>query len=87
MQPAARSQAVASLTIPSRSGPPARYRDCPARDVKAGHVRSATGGEVLGALAVAVHGQVPGGELQTMSYAYPTFHRAIEAALAGLAPA
>jgi pyruvate/2-oxoglutarate dehydrogenase complex dihydrolipoamide dehydrogenase (E3) component len=43
------------------------------------------GGEVLGALAVAVHGQVPVTVLQTMIYAYPTFHRAIEAALADLA--
>ncbi len=42
------------------------------------------GGEVLGALAVAVHGQVPIAGLRTMIYAYPTFHRAIEAALADL---
>jgi pyruvate/2-oxoglutarate dehydrogenase complex dihydrolipoamide dehydrogenase (E3) component len=39
------------------------------------------GGEVLGALAVAVHGEVPTARLRTMIYAYPTFHRAIEAAL------
>jgi pyruvate/2-oxoglutarate dehydrogenase complex dihydrolipoamide dehydrogenase (E3) component len=43
------------------------------------------GGEVLGALAVAVHGQVRVADLRTMIYAYPTFHRAIEAALADLA--
>jgi len=43
------------------------------------------GGEVLGALAVAVHGQVPVPELQSMIYASPTFHRAIEAALDDLA--
>jgi pyruvate/2-oxoglutarate dehydrogenase complex dihydrolipoamide dehydrogenase (E3) component len=43
------------------------------------------GGEVLGALAVAVHAQVPVAGLQAMIYAYPTFHRAIEAALADLA--
>jgi pyruvate/2-oxoglutarate dehydrogenase complex dihydrolipoamide dehydrogenase (E3) component len=43
------------------------------------------GGEVLGALVVAVHGQIPVTELRTMIYAYPTFHRAIEAALADLA--
>jgi pyruvate/2-oxoglutarate dehydrogenase complex dihydrolipoamide dehydrogenase (E3) component len=43
------------------------------------------GGEVLGALAVAVHGQVPVADLRTMIYAYPTFHRAIEAALDDLA--
>ena len=42
------------------------------------------GGEVLGALAVAVHAQVPIEELRAMIYAYPTFHRAIEAALAEL---
>jgi len=43
------------------------------------------GGEVLGALAVAVHGQVPVSDLRTMIYAYPTFHRAIEDALRDLA--
>jgi len=42
------------------------------------------GGEVLGALAVAVHGQVPVADLRTMIYAYPTFYRAIEAALEDL---
>jgi pyruvate/2-oxoglutarate dehydrogenase complex dihydrolipoamide dehydrogenase (E3) component len=35
------------------------------------------GGEVLGALVVAIHGQVPVSRLKTMIYAYPTFHRAI----------
>jgi hypothetical protein len=43
------------------------------------------GGEVLGVLAVAVHAQVPVTPLQAMIYAYPTFHRALEAALADLA--
>jgi pyruvate/2-oxoglutarate dehydrogenase complex dihydrolipoamide dehydrogenase (E3) component len=43
------------------------------------------GGEVLSALVVAVHGQVPAADLQTMIYAYPIFHRAIEAALDDLA--
>ncbi len=43
------------------------------------------GGEVLGALVVAVHAQVPVADLQTMIYAYPTFHRAIEDALRDLA--
>ena len=43
-----------------------------------------TGGEVLGALAVAVRGEVPVATLRNMIYAYPTFHRAIEAALADL---
>jgi pyruvate/2-oxoglutarate dehydrogenase complex dihydrolipoamide dehydrogenase (E3) component len=45
------------------------------------------GGEVLGALAVAVHGQVPVADLRTMIYAYPTFHRGIEDALHSLARA
>ena len=40
-----------------------------------------TGGEVLGALAVAVHAAVPVHSLQQMIYAYPTFHRAILDAL------
>jgi pyruvate/2-oxoglutarate dehydrogenase complex dihydrolipoamide dehydrogenase (E3) component len=39
------------------------------------------GGEVLGALVVAVHAAVPVRRLRQMIYAYPTFHRAIEAAL------
>jgi pyruvate/2-oxoglutarate dehydrogenase complex dihydrolipoamide dehydrogenase (E3) component len=43
-----------------------------------------TGGEVLSALAVAVHGQVRINRLKSMIYAYPTFHRAIEAALKDL---
>jgi pyruvate/2-oxoglutarate dehydrogenase complex dihydrolipoamide dehydrogenase (E3) component len=43
------------------------------------------GGEVLGALTVAVHGEVPTERLRQMIYAYPTFHRAIEDALRDLA--
>jgi pyruvate/2-oxoglutarate dehydrogenase complex dihydrolipoamide dehydrogenase (E3) component len=43
------------------------------------------GGEVLGALAVAVHGQVPIDRLRSMIYAYPTLHRGIEDALGRLA--
>ena len=43
-----------------------------------------TGGEVLGALTVAVHAQVPLGTLRSMMYAYPTFHRGIEDALRAL---
>jgi pyruvate/2-oxoglutarate dehydrogenase complex dihydrolipoamide dehydrogenase (E3) component len=42
------------------------------------------GGEVLGALAVAVHARVPVQGMRQMIYAYPTFHRAIEDALAEL---
>ena len=43
------------------------------------------GGEILGFLAVAVHAAVPVATLRSMIYAYPTFHRAIESALADLA--
>lgn len=39
-------------------------------------------GEILGFLAVAVHAAVPTASLRSMIYAYPTFHRAIESALA-----
>jgi pyruvate/2-oxoglutarate dehydrogenase complex dihydrolipoamide dehydrogenase (E3) component len=51
-----------------------------------GHLVGATtagpmGGELLAALAVAIHGQVPVDRLRHMMYAFPTFHRAIEAAL------
>jgi len=42
------------------------------------------GGEILGFLAVAVHAAVPVATLRSMIYAYPTFHRAIETALADL---
>lgn len=44
------------------------------------------GGEVLAALAVAVHGEVPVERLRHMIYAYPTFHRAIEDAVRDLGP-
>lgn len=43
-----------------------------------------SGGEVMSALAVAIHGRVPVSSLKHMIYAYPTFHRAIETALAEL---
>jgi pyruvate/2-oxoglutarate dehydrogenase complex dihydrolipoamide dehydrogenase (E3) component len=39
------------------------------------------GGEVLGALQVAIRGEVPLATLRNMPYAYPTFYRAIEDAL------
>jgi pyruvate/2-oxoglutarate dehydrogenase complex dihydrolipoamide dehydrogenase (E3) component len=42
------------------------------------------GGEVLSALAVAVHGEVPVERLRHMIYAYPTFHRGIEDAVRDL---
>jgi len=42
------------------------------------------GGEVLSALQVAVRAAVPVATLRNMPYAYPTFHRAIEDALAKL---
>ena len=52
------------------------------RDVLVGAtVVAPGGGEVLGTLAVAVHGEVPVGRLRSMIYAYPTFHRGIEDAL------
>jgi pyruvate/2-oxoglutarate dehydrogenase complex dihydrolipoamide dehydrogenase (E3) component len=42
------------------------------------------GGEVLSLLALAVHAAVPTDQLRQMIYAYPTFHRAVEDALAAL---
>ena len=42
------------------------------------------GGEVLGALAVAVHAKVPVAALEQMIYAYPTFHRGIQDAVRDL---
>ncbi|MBU4186592.1 MAG: NAD(P)/FAD-dependent oxidoreductase [Propionicimonas sp.] len=55
------------------------------RDVLVGAtVMAPAGGEVLGALAVAVHARVPLAELRSMIYAYPTFHRGIEEALGKL---
>ncbi|RRO19869.1 NAD(P)/FAD-dependent oxidoreductase [Saccharopolyspora rhizosphaerae] len=43
------------------------------------------GGEIVGALAVAVHAEVPVASLNEMIFAYPTFHRAIQPALEELA--
>ena len=43
-----------------------------------------SGGEVLGLLAAAVHAEIPVATLRGMHFAYPTFHRAIETALADL---
>ncbi|MGP3984885.1 dihydrolipoyl dehydrogenase family protein [Streptomyces sp. KR80] len=43
-----------------------------------------TGGEVLYGLAVAVQADVPVDRLRHMMYAYPTFHRGVEDALAAL---
>jgi len=42
------------------------------------------GGEVLGLLTLAVYAETPTRLLRHMIYAYPTFHRAIESALADL---
>ncbi|MGB7817509.1 MAG: NAD(P)/FAD-dependent oxidoreductase [Ornithinibacter sp.] len=58
-------------------------------DRTAGHLVGATsvgpmGGEVLSMLATAVHAKVPTATLRTMVFAYPTFHRAVETALADL---
>jgi pyruvate/2-oxoglutarate dehydrogenase complex dihydrolipoamide dehydrogenase (E3) component len=48
------------------------------RDVLVGATSAGpTGGEVLGALAVAVKAEVPVGTLRETIWAYPTFHRAI----------
>jgi pyruvate/2-oxoglutarate dehydrogenase complex dihydrolipoamide dehydrogenase (E3) component len=58
-------------------------------DMTAGHLVGATaagpyGGEILGALSVAVHARVPLAVLREQIWAFPTFHRAIGAALADL---
>lgn len=55
-------------------------------DAEAGLLVGATsvgpaGGEVMAALAVAIHGRVPVESLRGMIYAYPTFHRGIQDAL------
>jgi pyruvate/2-oxoglutarate dehydrogenase complex dihydrolipoamide dehydrogenase (E3) component len=50
-----------------------------------GTVMGPAGGEVLGLLALAVHAEVAIDDLRSMIYAYPTFHRGIEAALGDLA--
>jgi pyruvate/2-oxoglutarate dehydrogenase complex dihydrolipoamide dehydrogenase (E3) component len=59
-------------------------------DADAGVLLGATsagpvGGEVLSMLTLAVHARVPVATLRQMIYAYPTFHRAVEAALGALA--
>jgi pyruvate/2-oxoglutarate dehydrogenase complex dihydrolipoamide dehydrogenase (E3) component len=43
------------------------------------------GGEVLSMLAAAVHARIPIETLRGMHFAYPTYHRAVETALANLA--
>ncbi|MGW8565213.1 dihydrolipoyl dehydrogenase family protein [Isoptericola sp. NPDC055881] len=48
-------------------------------------VAGPAGGEILAVLTLAVQARVPVAELRRMIYAYPTFHRAIESALADLA--
>ncbi|GII67198.1 pyridine nucleotide-disulfide oxidoreductase [Sphaerisporangium krabiense] len=47
-------------------------------------VAGPSGGEVLALLTLAVHERIPVERLRSMIYAYPTFHRAVEDALAGL---
>jgi pyruvate/2-oxoglutarate dehydrogenase complex dihydrolipoamide dehydrogenase (E3) component len=55
------------------------------RDVLVGATSAGpVGGEVLSMLTLAIHAQVPLRTLRSMIYAYPTFHRAVEAALAEL---
>jgi pyruvate/2-oxoglutarate dehydrogenase complex dihydrolipoamide dehydrogenase (E3) component len=51
-----------------------------------GTVVAPYGGEVVGLISAAVHAAVPLDTLRSMHFAYPTFHRAIEAALGDLAP-
>ena len=58
-------------------------------DRSTGHLVGATsvgpmGGEVLSMLATAVFARVPTATLARMPFAYPTFHRAVETALADL---
>lgn len=43
-----------------------------------------SGGEILGALSVAVQAQVPVATLKSTIWAYPTFHRALDVALSSL---
>ena len=43
-----------------------------------------SGGEILGALSVAVQAEVPVATLKQTIWAYPTFHRALDAALSSL---
>ena len=55
------------------------------RDVLVGATSAGpAGGEVLAMLTLAVHAEVPVPVLRRMIYAYPTFHRAVEAALSDL---
>jgi len=57
----------------------------PARGILVGATSvGPAGGEVLSMLTLAVHARVPVSRLREMIYAYPTFHRAIEAALEDL---
>jgi pyruvate/2-oxoglutarate dehydrogenase complex dihydrolipoamide dehydrogenase (E3) component len=45
---------------------------------------SPVGGEILSLLTLAIHARVPTTTLRSMIYAYPTFHRGMEDALAAL---
>ena len=60
--------------------------DLDRRVLVGGTVVGPSGGEVLGYLAVAVHAEVPIATLRSMIFAYPTFHRGIEAALDSIHP-
>jgi pyruvate/2-oxoglutarate dehydrogenase complex dihydrolipoamide dehydrogenase (E3) component len=60
-------------------------------DARSGLLAGATsagpvGGEVLSMLTLAVQARVPVAQMREMIYAYPTFHRAVEDALATLLP-
>jgi pyruvate/2-oxoglutarate dehydrogenase complex dihydrolipoamide dehydrogenase (E3) component len=50
-------------------------------------VMGPSGGEVMAMLALAIQAEVPVSALRTMIYAYPTFHRGVEGALASLSEA
>jgi pyruvate/2-oxoglutarate dehydrogenase complex dihydrolipoamide dehydrogenase (E3) component len=49
-----------------------------------GTVVGPAGGEIMSMLATAIHAEVPVATLRHMHFAYPTFHRAVETALAEL---
>jgi pyruvate/2-oxoglutarate dehydrogenase complex dihydrolipoamide dehydrogenase (E3) component len=60
--------------------------DCSREILVGATVVGPAGGEILSMLALAVHAEVPIPTLLHMHYAYPTYHRAIEAVLKDLAP-
>ena len=67
------------------SRPKEENHDAPRRRMVGATAIGPMGGEVIGALTLAVHAEVPLDTLKSMIYAYPTFHRGIEDALHHLA--